>query len=66
MRGKPVLVRGATGTIGSQMVDKLLACGSAVRVLTRDRAKAARFSGAVEIVVGELARPETLEAAERN
>jgi len=58
-----ILVTGATGTIGSQVVEQLLARGCAVRVLTRDAAKAARLGEKVEVVLGELGRQETLDPA---
>lgn len=64
MRSGKILVTGATGTIGAQIVPQLLAKGADVRVLVRDPAKAQGFSG-VEVVVGDLSRPETLPEALR-
>jgi uncharacterized protein YbjT (DUF2867 family) len=59
-----ILVTGATGTNGSEIVRRLSAAGTPVRALVRNRAKAAAITGAgVEIVEGDLARPETLLAA---
>jgi uncharacterized protein YbjT (DUF2867 family) len=58
-----ILVTGGTGTIGSQVVAQLIERGQRVRVLTRDPAKAARLGAAVEVVQGDLIRPETLDAA---
>lgn len=58
-----ILVTGATGTVGSEVVEQLLAAGQRVRVLARDPAKAAKFGAAVEIAQGDLARSETLPAA---
>lgn len=60
-----VLVTGATGYIGGRVVERLLAQGHEVRVLVRDRERAlARPWGAqVEIVEGDLSRPETLPVA---
>ncbi|GMV06534.1 MAG: NAD-dependent epimerase [Gemmatimonadota bacterium] len=59
-----VLVTGATGYIGGRVVGRLLGLGHEVRVLVRDRERAlARTWGPhVEIVEGDLARPETLDA----
>jgi uncharacterized protein YbjT (DUF2867 family) len=57
-----ILVTGATGNIGGEVVKQLLAKGAPVRVLARDPAKAARL-GAVEIVQGDLGEPETLGPA---
>lgn len=58
-----VLVTGATGTVGSNVIRQLkqLAPETAVRALTRDRE--ARLPDRVELAVGDLAEPETLEAA---
>ncbi len=58
-----ILVTGATGTVGSQVVAQLLAAGERVRVLSRDPSKAAKFGAGVEVAQGDLAKPETLEAA---
>jgi uncharacterized protein YbjT (DUF2867 family) len=58
-----ILVTGATGTVGSEVVEQLLALGERVRVLVRTPAKAAKFGAAVEIVQGDLEKPETLPAA---
>ncbi|MEU2385336.1 NAD(P)H-binding protein [Streptomyces sp. NPDC012461] len=57
-----ILVTGATGTVGRQVVAELLARGHAVRALTRDPAKAA-FPAGVEVVRGDLAAPDTLVPA---
>ncbi len=58
-----ILVTGATGIVGREVVRQLLAAGRDVRVLTRDPARAAGFGGAVEVVTGDLGRPDTLDAA---
>ncbi|MFD7666226.1 NAD(P)H-binding protein [Streptomyces sp. NPDC059788] len=54
-----ILVTGATGTVGRQVVAELLARGYAVRALTRDVSKAS-FPAGVEAVQGDLADPDTL------
>ncbi|MFB9573041.1 NAD(P)H-binding protein [Streptomyces yanii] len=54
-----ILVTGATGTVGRQVVAELLARGDAVRALTRDPARAALPDG-VEVVQGDLAEPDSL------
>ncbi len=58
------LVTGATGFIGTALVERLAARGDAVRVLVRDAARAGglRALGA-EIRVGDVSRPESLESA---
>jgi uncharacterized protein YbjT (DUF2867 family) len=57
-----ILVTGATGTVGGQLVNQLLQAGHQVRALTRNPAKA-NFPAGVEVVVGDLAKPQTLVPA---
>jgi uncharacterized protein YbjT (DUF2867 family) len=57
-----ILVAGATGTVGGQLVRQLVQAGHAVRALTRNPAKA-NFPAGVEVVAGDLTKPETLAAA---
>ncbi|WAZ26502.1 NAD(P)H-binding protein [Streptomyces cinnabarinus] len=57
-----ILVTGATGTVGRQIVAELLTRGHRVRALTRDAAKA-DFPDGVEVVEGDLTDPDTLAAA---
>ncbi|MCT9139194.1 NmrA family NAD(P)-binding protein [Streptomyces violarus] len=57
-----ILVTGATGTVGRQVVAELLARGHAVRALTRDAAKAV-FPDGVEVVEGDLTDPGSLAPA---
>ncbi|WP_394828962.1 NAD(P)H-binding protein [Pendulispora albinea] len=59
-----ILVIGATGNVGSEVVRGLAAAGASVRALTRDPAKVKVPEG-VELAEGDLARPETLAAAVR-
>lgn len=59
-----ILVAGATGYIGRQLVPRLLAAGHGVRVLARDPRRAReRLPAAVEIVAGDVLAPETLAPA---
>lgn len=57
------LVIGGTGTVGSEVVRRLLARGASVRVLARTEEKKRALPRGAEGVVGDLARPETLAAA---
>ena len=57
-----ILVTGATGNVGGQVVSQLAETGAAVRAFVRDPDSAARPAG-VEAVKGNLTEPETLEAA---
>ena len=63
-----ILVLGGTGRLGRETVKLLAASGrQKVRVLIRDRAKAAAFSGTgVEIVIGEMADAASLAQVLRN
>lgn len=57
-----ILVTGATGRIGRHLIANLVERGAAVRVLTRDPAKAG-FSAQVEVVQGDLLDIEALRGA---
>ena len=58
-----ILITGATGTVGSELVKQLVEARQKVRVLVRNPAKALKFGNAVEVVKGDLSKPETLGAA---
>ncbi|MFQ5600100.1 MAG: NAD(P)H-binding protein, partial [Candidatus Krumholzibacteriia bacterium] len=59
-----ILVTGATGTTGSEVVRQLAASRVPVRAFVRNPDKAAPLRAlGVEIVVGDLDRPETLGPA---
>jgi uncharacterized protein YbjT (DUF2867 family) len=63
-----ILVTGGTGLNGKELLHRLSARGVAVRALVRNPAKAAAIAALpnVEIVQGDMARPETLAAALRD
>jgi uncharacterized protein YbjT (DUF2867 family) len=58
-----VLVAGATGKTGAPLMKILQAEGYAVRALVRDRAKSGDLGADVEVVEGDVTKPETLAAA---
>lgn len=58
-----VLIVGATGSIGRPAVAEALRQGYRVRALVRDRARARSLLDQAELVVGDLTRPDTLDAA---
>jgi uncharacterized protein YbjT (DUF2867 family) len=59
-----ILVTGATGTVGSEVVRRLLAAGERPRALVRDPDKAReRLGEQVEHVVGDLNQTETVGSA---
>lgn|ERR1051325_4309904 len=57
-----ILVTGATGTVGREVVAQLLAAGQKVRAMTRTPLKA-KLDARVEVVKGDFEAPETLERA---
>ena len=58
------LITGATGDVGSRVVEHLLQRGNRPRVFVRDAEKArSRFGDRVDIFVGDLADPVALKAA---
>ena len=61
--GWRVLVVGATGSIGSLVVEEAIRQGHAVRALVRSQAKAQQLPREAHRVVGDVTRPETLAAA---
>ena len=58
------LITGATGHIGSKVVERLLRSGQRPRVFVREAEKArSRFGRDVEVFVGDLEHPESLKPA---
>ncbi|MGV9350617.1 SDR family oxidoreductase [Streptomyces spiralis] len=57
-----ILVIGATGNVGRQVVVQLLATGAAVRALAREP-QFAELRGGVNVAGGDLTRPDTVEGA---
>jgi uncharacterized protein YbjT (DUF2867 family) len=59
---KAILVIGATGTIGRQVLSQLIDAGAPVRGMAR-HPETAGLPPDVETIAGDLTRPETLDAA---
>ncbi|MEU3660363.1 NAD(P)H-binding protein [Streptomyces sp. NPDC032940] len=59
----PVLVTGATGRVGRVVIDELLDAGLPVRALTRRAEAAATLPAKVEVFIGDLTAPESLDPA---
>lgn len=58
----PILVTGATGNVGREVVAQLISAGVPVRAFVRD-GRTARLPHGVEIATGDLSEPETLKRA---
>ncbi len=58
-----ILVIGATGNIGKELVPQLLGSGMPLRVFVRDPRKVAHLDPGVERLLGDLDRPETIDSA---
>jgi uncharacterized protein YbjT (DUF2867 family) len=58
-----ILVTGATGNIGSELVKLLVAKGEAVRVISRDEKKVSHLDPAVERVIGDRHDPSVVRKA---
>src|SRR3954454_17141117 len=58
-----ILVTGATGNVGAELVHALAAAGEPVRALVRDDARRAALPAGVEAAVGDLNRPDTVAPA---
>jgi uncharacterized protein YbjT (DUF2867 family) len=62
-----ILVAGGTGHLGGELIPRLMAGGTGVRILTRDRARAGRRLGdSPEFVEGDVRNPGSLEIAMRD
>ncbi|WP_433241003.1 SDR family oxidoreductase [Streptosporangium sp. CA-135522] len=57
-----ILVTGATGNVGRNVIDQLISRGEKVRAIARDPGNA-KLPDGVEVFQGDLRRPETLPAA---
>jgi uncharacterized protein YbjT (DUF2867 family) len=58
-----ILVTGATGNVGRELVRALVSAGEDVRALIRRDSDRSRLPAGVDAVVGDLNRPEALSAA---
>ena len=59
---QPILVTGGTGTLGRLVVSRLRDAGCAVRVLSRRSRAAGEAEEGIELVTGDLATGEGIEA----
>lgn len=58
-----ILVTGATGNVGRELVNALDDAGAQIRILVRDPARAAALPATAQRIVGDLLLPATLEPA---
>jgi len=58
-----ILVTGGTGNVGSGVVKELLKRGAAVRLLSRKQPEASKLPANVEVTVGDLLDPASVEQA---
>src|SRR5215207_10451580 len=58
-----ILITGATGNIGRELIPVLLKTGQPIRVLVRDESKVTHLEECIERVVGDWNKPETLAPA---
>lgn len=57
------LVAGATGNVGSEIVERLLADGYPTRVFTRDASKVTQWGDRVQVAIGDFHKPDTFTRA---
>src|ERR1039458_8233228 len=58
-----ILVTGATGNVGSLVVTELLKRGAEVRALVRKQPEAGKLPAGVEVAIGDLLDPVSVERA---
>lgn len=59
-----ILISGATGNIGGEVVNYLTGKKLPLRALVRDRAQAAKLAAqGIELMQGDFSQPDTLDAA---
>jgi len=60
-----ILVMGATGNVGSELVGQLAHANQPIRVFTRDERKVVHLDKSIERAIGDFDQPETLKKAVR-
>ncbi len=67
-RSKPILITGATGSIGFELARRLSEAGRPLRVLVRDLTRADKLNelGSIEVIPGDLSRPDSILGCMQN
>jgi len=60
-----ILLTGATGQIGRELIPQLQATGQSLRVLVRDEKRVSHLDSCIERAIGDLNDPESLRSAMR-
>jgi (4-alkanoyl-5-oxo-2,5-dihydrofuran-3-yl)methyl phosphate reductase len=58
-----ILITGATGNIGTELVELLAANGPSLRVVSRNEKKVAHLDPHIERVIGDLREPAVVQRA---
>jgi (4-alkanoyl-5-oxo-2,5-dihydrofuran-3-yl)methyl phosphate reductase len=58
-----ILITGATGNVGRELVEQLSAKGESLRVVTRDESKVAHLDARIERVIGDMSDESTAKKA---
>jgi uncharacterized protein YbjT (DUF2867 family) len=58
-----ILITGATGNVGRDLVKQLSSKGESLRVVTRDKSKVAHLDESIERVIGDMSNEATVERA---
>ena len=58
-----ILITGATGNIGTELVKLLVSRGSSLRVVSRDEKKVAHLDPRIERIIGDLHEPSVVQRA---
>jgi uncharacterized protein YbjT (DUF2867 family) len=66
MATESILIVGATGNVGSELIKQFAASGRRVKALLRNESKAASIKHLAEPVLGDLMEPTTLKVAFKN
>jgi (4-alkanoyl-5-oxo-2,5-dihydrofuran-3-yl)methyl phosphate reductase len=58
-----ILITGATGNVGRELVEQLMSKGESLRVVTRDQAKVEHLNPSIERIIGDMSDEAIVEQA---